>query len=82
MDNPTSAHDALAYRVTDACRVVGIGRTRLYALIAEGRIEARACGGRTLIPAASLREFLANLPAASIRAKAVVPATSAPARSR
>ena len=59
----------LAYGIPDACRALGIGRTRLYALIAEGRIEARACGGRTLIPADSLRAFLANLPPAAIRKK-------------
>ena len=57
----------LAYRIGDACRVSGIGRTRLYALIAEGKIEARACGRRTLIPAESLKRYLANLPPAQVR---------------
>ena len=57
----------LSYGISDACAALGIGRTRLYALIAEGRIEARACGGRTLIPADSLRAFLASLPPAPIR---------------
>jgi excisionase family DNA binding protein len=56
----------LAYGISDACRVLGIGRTRLYALIGQGKIEARACGGRTLIPADSLRAFLASLPVAAI----------------
>lgn len=60
----------LAYGVREACLASGLGRTRLYALIAEGKIEARACGGRTLIPAESLRAFLANLPPAVIRQKA------------
>lgn len=62
----------LAYGIADACRALGIGRTRLYALIAEGKIEARACGGRTLIPADSLRAFVANLPPAAIRKKDAV----------
>lgn len=57
----------LTYGVREACAASGLGRTRLYALIAEGKIEARQCGGRTLIPAESLRTFLANLPAAPIR---------------
>ncbi len=57
----------LAYRIREACDACGVGRTRLYALIAEGKIEARQCGGRTLIPADSLRRFLANLPPAPIR---------------
>ncbi len=60
----------LAYGVSDACAAMGLGKTKLYALIAEGRIEARQCGGRTLIPADSLRAFVANLPPAPIRAKA------------
>ncbi len=70
MNDFSTLQAALAYGIPDACRVLGIGRTRLYALIAEGKIEARACGGRTLIPADSLRAFLASLPAAPIRKKA------------
>ena len=57
----------LAYGIREACLASGLGRTRLYALIAEGKIEARTCGGRTLIPAESLRDFLSNLPPAPIR---------------
>ncbi len=60
----------LTYGVSDACAAMGFGKTKLYALIAEGRIEARQCGGRTLIPAESLRAFVANLPLAPIRSKA------------
>ncbi|MFN3991158.1 MAG: helix-turn-helix domain-containing protein [Erythrobacter sp.] len=48
----------LAYSVSDACRVSSIGRTRLYQLIGEGRLEARKIGRRTLIPAASLRALI------------------------
>ncbi len=69
MNDYSTLQAALAYRIPDACRVLGLGRTRLYALIAEGKIEARRCGGRTLIPADSLRAFLAGLPAAAIRPK-------------
>jgi excisionase family DNA binding protein len=54
----TAPIDPLAYSVHDACRVSSIGRTKLYALIAEGRLEARRIGGRTLIPAASLRRLI------------------------
>ena len=57
----------LAYPIKDACAAVGIGRTKLYALISAGQLEARQCGGRTLIPADSLRAFLASLPPAPIR---------------
>lgn len=53
-------HEPLAYSVADACKVSSIGRTRLYQLIAEGRLEARKIGKRTLIPAASLRTLIAG----------------------
>lgn len=48
----------LAYSVADACKVSSIGKTRLYALIAEGRLEVRKIGKRTLIPAVSLRALI------------------------
>lgn len=48
----------LAYSIADACKVSSIGKTRLYSLIAEGRLEARKIGKRTLIPAASLRALI------------------------
>lgn len=50
--------EPLAYSIADACRVTSIGRTRLYVLIAEGRLEVRKIGRRTLIPAASLRALI------------------------
>ncbi len=57
----------LAFSVKDACRAVGCGRTTLYSLISSGKIEARALGGRTIIPAESLQSFVAALPPAPIR---------------
>ena len=57
MTIPTSPQP-LAYSVADACKVSSIGKTRLYSLIAEGRLEARKIGKRTLIPAASLRALI------------------------
>lgn len=56
--NTTSHSEPLAYSIADAVRVSSIGRTRLYALINEGRLEARKIGKRTLIPAASLRRLI------------------------
>ena len=57
--NPkTSTIEPLAYSVKEACRVSSIGRTRLYQLIAEGRLEARKIGRRTIIPAESLRALI------------------------
>lgn len=50
--------EPLAYSIADACKVSSIGKTRLYSLIAEGRLEVRKIGKRTLIPAASLRALI------------------------
>ena len=50
--------EPLAYSIADACRVSSIGRTRLYQLISEGRLESRKLGRRTLIPASSLRALI------------------------
>ena len=54
--------DKLAYTVAEAVRVSNVGRTTLYELIRDGRLEARKLGAKTLIPAASLRALLATLP--------------------
>lgn len=53
-----AAPERLAYTIRDACRVSSIGRTRLYALIKEGKLEARKIGKRTLILADSLRQLI------------------------
>lgn len=50
--------EPLAYSINEACRVSSLGRTRLYELIGEGRLDARRIGKRTLIPAASLRALI------------------------
>jgi excisionase family DNA binding protein len=58
MSTSSSAHEPLAYSINEACRVSSLGRTRLYELIAEGQLEARRIGKRTLIPAESLRRLI------------------------
>ena len=58
--------EPLAYTIDAAAQAAGIGRTTLYSLIGEGKIEARKSGGRTLIPAVSLRAYLDSLPPATI----------------
>lgn len=49
----------ITVRVRDACRMTGIGRSKLYLLIEEGEIEIIKVGSITLIPVASLEAFLA-----------------------
>ena len=46
--------------------VFGLSRSGLYRLAAEGRVRMVKIGARTLVDAASVRAFLATLPAAQI----------------
>jgi excisionase family DNA binding protein len=48
----------LAVRVREACRLTGIGRSKLYELIAAGEIRTIKVGSITLIPFAGLQQFL------------------------
>jgi excisionase family DNA binding protein len=48
----------LAVRIREACRLTGIGRSKLYELIADGQIEIVKVGTITLIPIVSLEGFL------------------------
>jgi excisionase family DNA binding protein len=50
--------DRLTVRVNDALHMLGIGRTKLYALIGAGEIETIKLGKATLIPVASLTDFV------------------------
>lgn len=49
----------LLYSIDDAMQIIGLGRTKLYALIADGTIKTVKIGRRRLVNAESLRQ-LAN----------------------
>jgi excisionase family DNA binding protein len=48
----------ITVRIREACRLTGIGRSKLYELIAAGEIETIKVGTITLVPVASLMSFL------------------------
>lgn len=48
----------LTVRIREACRLTGIGRSKLYELIAAGEIEIIKVGTISLVPIASLTSFL------------------------
>jgi excisionase family DNA binding protein len=48
----------LTVRIREACRLTGIGRSKLYELIAAGEIEIVKVGTITLVPVDSLAKFL------------------------
>jgi len=53
---------ALAYSISEACKVSGIGRSVLYTLLKSGALRARKHGTRTLILVDDLRQYLERLP--------------------
>ena len=55
--NP-SRPETLAYRIDDASRIVGLGRTSLYKLANEGKLRLIKVAGRTLVDARSLRDLI------------------------
>lgn len=63
MTNQTHKPEYLS--VPEACAFVGIGRTKLYALLSEGLVTARKAGTRTLVEAGSLTAWTASLPVAT-----------------
>ncbi len=56
----TQESPKLAFTISEACHAVGIGRSKLYELIGQGRVETRKIGSRTIIPAESLRALIAG----------------------
>lgn len=55
---PSIFPEPLGVRVPDACRMIGIGRSKLYELIAEGVIRPVKIGSVTVIPVAQLRALI------------------------
>lgn len=52
------AVDKLAYSITEIAKALSLGRTSVYALIAEGRLETFKFGSRRLVKAQSVRRLV------------------------
>ena len=50
--------EPLALSVNDAAKALSLGRTSIYAMIADGRLEAFKLGRRTLIRMDSVRRIV------------------------
>jgi excisionase family DNA binding protein len=54
--------EPVALSVNNTARVLGIGRTSVYALLKSGRLEAIKIGRRTLLTTASIRNLALPAP--------------------
>jgi excisionase family DNA binding protein len=52
----------IAYTLDQACEIVGLGKTKLYAEIKAGRLKIKKCGARSIVPRDELQRWLDNLP--------------------
>ncbi|MET1755689.1 helix-turn-helix domain-containing protein [Novosphingobium sp. RD2P27] len=50
--------EPLAVRIPEACRMIGIGRSKLYELIADGTIEIVKIGSVTVVPVSQLKALV------------------------
>lgn len=50
--------EPICVKVNEAARMIGVGRTKLYQLIATGDVEVVKLGKSTRITVASLRELI------------------------
>lgn len=50
--------DTVSVSINDAARAIGIGRTKLYALISSGDLDVIKIGRRTLVKTSSIRALL------------------------
>ncbi len=50
--------EQLAYSINDTAKTLSLGRTSVYALIGDGRLEAFKLGRRTLVKADSIRRLI------------------------
>ena len=60
----------LAFRVDEAAAAIGIGRAKMFAMIAQGEIEARKIGSATVIRRADLEAYLDAAPLADATKRA------------
>jgi len=50
--------EKLAYNINEAAKAIGIGRTKIYELIGEGRLVPKTVAGRRIIPRAQLEALV------------------------
>lgn len=59
-DTGDAAMRPITVRIREACRITGIGRSKLYELIQAGDLKTIKVGAITLVPLASIDAFLSR----------------------
>ena len=62
MSSNTTSLAPLATDIEDSCRLLGIGKTKLYEEINAGRLKAVKVGAKTLLPTKQFPGWLKSLP--------------------
>ena len=57
----TDVMSRAALNVDEFCATMGIGRTKFYGEVREGRIRVVKAGSRTLVPATEVQAWLSRL---------------------
>jgi hypothetical protein len=60
------APNKISYTLLEACAATGIGRTRMYQLVAAGLITPKKCGRNNLFSHDDLVRLIQNLPESGI----------------
>jgi excisionase family DNA binding protein len=54
---PAPKSERFAFQVDDACYALGIGRTKLYAMVKAGQLKLIKIGGRSLVPRSEMERL-------------------------
>jgi excisionase family DNA binding protein len=52
--------EAVTVTVADACKAIGVGRTVLYELLSQGKLDSITLGRRRLITTESIRRLVSS----------------------
>lgn len=53
--------DRIFYSINETASLLGVGRTSVYAMLSDKRLECRKLGRRTLVTAESIRRLVESL---------------------
>ncbi len=59
--NHANVAPPIAVSIDAASKMIGLGRTSFYKLLASGEIKSVRCGGRVLVPVAQLNALIERL---------------------